>query len=62
MPKLTKEEGVAILAEAKGKMAKAKTKEDALAVLLDAGKNVGYSPAFRCLVAGQEPDKSIKWE
>lgn len=59
---MTKEEAVKILAEARDKMDKAKTKEETLAVLKDAGSKVGYTPAFRCLVAGLEPDKSIRWK
>jgi len=62
MSKLTKEDAIGILREAKGKLEKASTKDETLAVLKDAGGAVGYKPAFRCLIAGIEPEKSIKWE
>lgn len=60
--KLTKEDGIKVLEEAQNSLAKASSKEETLAVLKEAGSKVGYSPAFRCLVAGNEPAKSIKWE
>lgn len=62
MTKITKEEGIKVLKDAKAKMAKATTKDETLEILKDAGSQVGYAPAFRCLIAGVEPDKSIKWE
>lgn len=60
--KITKEEGVKVLTEAQKKLAKATDKAEILGILKDAGSKVGYAPAMRCLVAGQEPDKSIRWE
>ena len=62
MGKLTKDEAVGILREAKGKLEKASTKEETLDILKDAGGAVGYKPAFRALIAGVEPEKSVKWE
>lgn len=61
MGNMTKADGVKALEEAKGKLAKATSKDDTLAILLEAGKAVGYSPAMRCLVAGKAPEDSIKW-
>ncbi|MFA7101314.1 MAG: hypothetical protein WC196_06245 [Bacilli bacterium] len=61
MGKITKDEGIKALKDAKAKLAKASTKDETLAVLLEAGQAVGYSPAMRCLVAGKEPEQSIKW-
>lgn len=61
MGSITKEEAVGILTEAKKKLAKATTKDETLAVLKEAGGKVGYAPAMRCLVAGVEPDKSVRW-
>ena len=58
---LTREEAKTILRTAKAKLAEAKTKSETLAVLKEAGKAVGYTPAFRCLVMGLIPDESIKW-
>jgi hypothetical protein len=58
---MTREQGVEVLRKAQKNLAKASTKEETLAVLQEAGSAVGYKPAFRCLVAGTEPEKSIKW-
>ncbi|MDD2731423.1 MAG: hypothetical protein PHW33_04865 [Candidatus Portnoybacteria bacterium] len=58
---MTKAEGVKALEDAKGKLAKASSRDETLAILLEAGKAVGYSPAMRCLVAGKAPEESIKW-
>ena len=62
MGKLTKDEAVGILKEAKSKLETATTKQETLGILKDAGGAVGYKPAFRCLIAGVEPEKSIKWD
>jgi len=62
MGKLTKDEAVGILKEAKSKLETAATKDEALGILKDAGGAVGYKPAFRALVAGVEPEKSVKWD
>ena len=62
MVTLTKEEAIKVLEEAVKKLAGVTTKEDTLAILLETGKVVGYKPAFRALVAGVEPSKSIRWE
>jgi len=50
------------LKEAKSKLETATTKQETLGILKDAGGAVGYKPAFRALVAGVEPEKSVKWE
>jgi len=60
--KITKAEGIDLLKKAKAKMARATTKDETLAILKEAGSAVGYAPAYRCLVAGTEPENSIKWE
>ena len=59
--KLTKPEAVAILQSAKQELDAASTKEDFVNVLASAGKKVGYSPAFRCLVNGQDAEESVRW-
>ena len=59
---MTKDEAVKVLADAQGEMKKAKTKDETIAVLKNAGGKVGYTPAFRCLVQGLEPDKSVRWK
>jgi len=62
MGKLTKDEAIGILKEAKSKLETATTKDEALGIIREAGGAVGYKPAFRALIAGVEPEKSIKWE
>jgi hypothetical protein len=57
---MEKSEGVAILTDAQAELAKANTKDEALAVIRKAGK-VGYKPVFRCLVNGETPENSIRW-
>lgn len=61
MGNMTREQGIQVLKDAQKKLAKATTKDETLAVLKEAGSAVGYTPAFRCLVAGKDPDQSIKW-
>ncbi len=58
---MTREQGIEVLKEALVELEKTMTKEKTLAILLATGKAVGYSPTFRCLVAGKEPEQSIKW-
>jgi len=61
MGNMTRDEGIKALKDAQGKLAKASTKDETIAVLAEAGKAVGYAPAMRCLVAGKAPEDSIKW-
>lgn len=59
---LTREEAVDILTMARDLMADAM--DDAkkvLNIIEQAGNRVGYTPAFRCLVKGLEPEESIRW-
>jgi len=58
---MEKQDAIYTLVEAKEQMDKAKTKGEALDVLRRAGSAVGYAPAMRCLVAGIEPEKSVRW-
>ncbi len=62
MAQYTKEEAIKVLEVSQAKMVEAKTKDETLAVLKEAGDEVGYKVAFRCLVAGLSPDKAIKWK
>jgi DNA primase large subunit len=62
MARYTREEAVKVLEVSKAKMDEAKTRDEALAILREAGKEVGYTPAFRCLVMGQTPEESIRWK
>lgn len=61
MKQYTKQESVEVLRVGKAKMDKATTKEEALAVLKEIGKEVAYTPTFRCLVMGHKPEDSIRW-
>ena len=61
MKKRTREEAIQYLETARKQLDKAKTKDEVLAVLSAAGDEVAYTPAFRCLVKGQEPAQSIRW-
>ena len=61
MHQYTKDESIEVLRVGKAKMDKAVTKDEALAVLKEIGKEVAYTPAFRCLVMGHKPEDSIKW-
>jgi hypothetical protein len=58
----TKEEAIAVLEVAEAKMKMATTKEEALAILKETGTEVGYTPAYRCLVMGKRPAESIHWK
>jgi hypothetical protein len=62
MFQMSKEDAIQFLHEAKERLSQAKTKEETLAVLGDAGSQVGYTPAFRALVAGVAPEDSIRWK
>lgn len=58
---MTREEGIQYLREAQIELAKVTTKDETLAILKATGEAVGYTPAFRCLVASRSPEDSIKW-
>lgn len=62
MANYTKTEAIQILEVAKAKMDEASTKDEALDILREAGQEVAYTPAFRCLVMGVPPDKSVRWQ
>lgn len=61
MGRYSKKEAVEVLEVAKAKMEAATTRDETLDILKEAGKEVSYTPAFRCLVMGQTPDEAIKW-
>ncbi len=35
--------------------------DEVMVILRETGTKVGYTPAFRCLVMGLEPEQSIRW-
>ncbi len=66
MPKITKQEAMEALYRAKEQLEMidddgASAKQATLNILADAGKTVGYKPAFRALVLGKPPEDAIKW-
>lgn len=59
--KMTREEAVQCLTKLRD-LAEVEVRKDEFAkILLEAGEAVGYTPAFRCLVMGLEPEESIRW-
>ncbi len=62
MEKYTKQEAVEVLKVGKASLDAATTKEEALNILKEVGKEVSYTPTFRCLVMGQTPEESIRWK
>ena len=58
---LTRGEAIQILTMHRDLMEEATTKELAMKILEECGDKVGYTPAFRCLVKGLEPEESIRW-
>ena len=62
--RLTREEAVKYLTMAQDMFddyVKENNTKSAIDELREAGKTVGYTPAFRCLVNGQAPEDSIRW-
>lgn len=58
---ITKEQAVEVLYRAKEQLEQTSDKTEALTILAEAGKAVGYKPAFRALVMGTKPEDAIKW-
>jgi len=63
MEHMTREEAIQYLTMQRDFFEMAATPETKLAleILKEAGKQVGYTPAFRCLVMGLDPEESIRW-
>jgi len=62
--KLTREEAIQKLTKRLDEFTDAKNDGElnlALSMLEYAGDEVGYAPAFRCLVKGLSPEDSIRW-
>ena len=62
--KLSKAEALQYLTMQRDHFEMASTPETKLAleILKATGETIGYTPAFRCLVKGMEPEQSIKWK
>ena len=58
---ISKEQAIEALYRAKEQLETAADKQAILDVLAEAGKAVGYKPAFRVLVMGVKPEEAIKW-
>lgn len=64
MERMTREEAIQYLTMAKDMFddaVEANNTHEAVKVLRNAGEKVGYTPAFRCLVKGMDPEQSIRW-
>uniref|UniRef100_A0A6M3JBT1 Ig-like domain-containing protein n=1 Tax=viral metagenome TaxID=1070528 RepID=A0A6M3JBT1_9ZZZZ len=62
MERMTREEAVQYLTKQRDLADDCQTASDFKAILLETGEAVGYTPAFRCLVKGLEPEQSIRWK
>jgi len=58
---MEKKEAVELLEASKEKLELVETKSETLQILAFVGKQIGFKPAFRCLVNGVDPDQSVKW-
>lgn len=61
MAKLTRDQAVELLEASKKQLEQETDVKKAFEVLLLAGQSVGYAPAFRCLVAGNPSESSVRW-
>jgi hypothetical protein len=62
---VTKEEAINILTKERDNMIDNGAQMSALefqANLRRIGTQIGYTPAFRCLVMGLEPEASVRWK
>ena len=57
----TRAEAAHILTALGRELSEATTKAEVLNILRRAGGAVGYKPAFRCLVNGENPETSMHW-
>lgn len=61
---VSREEAVQFLTMQRDLLAEAVATSDApkvLNILEQTGDRIGYTPAFRCLVMGMEPENAIRW-
>lgn len=61
MERMTREEAIQFLTMQRDLLDEVTSAAEYKAILLEAGNKVGYTPAFRCLVKGQDPEESIRW-
>ena len=59
---ITKEQAIEALYSAKEQLETVTDKAGTIKVLAEAGKAVGYKPAFRALVMGVKPEDAIRWK
>lgn len=62
MERITREEAVQYLTKQRDMAMEAQEVFQFKAILLETGETIGYTPAFRCLVKGLEPEESIRWK
>ena len=60
--KMSREEAIQYLTMQQDLAADCQTKAEFTKILAETGDSIGYTPAFRCLVKGLEPEQSIRWE
>lgn len=61
MERITREEAIQYLTKQRDLAEVELRKDEFIKLLLEAGETIGYTPAFRCLVKGLEPEESIRW-
>ena len=58
---LNKEVAIARLQDEQLRLSKVTTKEEAIAIIKETAKAVGYKPAVRVLMMGQAPEQAVHW-
>ena len=59
---ISKEEAAKYLTDARKEINSCTKWEEARQVLMRAGAKVGYKPAFRCLINGEDPNTGLHWK
>ena len=62
MERITREEAIQYLTKQRDMAMEAQEVFQFKAILQETGETIGYTPAFRCLVKGLEPEESIRWK
>jgi hypothetical protein len=61
MERMAREEAVQYLTMQRDLAKDCQTKDEFAKILSETGDAIGYTPTFRCLVKGLEPEESIRW-
>ena len=59
--RMSREEAVQFLTKQRDLAEDCESAQDFRKLLEETGDAIGYTPAFRCLVKGLEPEQSIRW-